>query len=512
MSSQTDVSKRPNVVFITVDQWRGDLAPGRKSWLNTPNLDALAAEAVSFAAHYCQAYPCGPARASLLTGLYPHKHRSIQNGSPLDARHRTLFQAARAVGYAPILFGYTDTTLDPRQLTAGDPARANYENVAPGLDIGCLLDEAARPWIAHLIKKGINVPDPSKGRDQVFKLRNLGEPTVFDAEDSETAFLTDRFLAHLSTQGTEPLFAHISYIAPHPPFAAASHWLEQIDMQSVELPQIPYRAKAEHPLMQAYRNTLSVGSFVPNASGAPHQASPEVIRAIRRAYAALALEVDFHVGRIIDALKAGNSWEKTIFILSGDHGEQLFDHGLLGKLGWFDASAHIPLIIRAPGMPGGKTIGAFTEAVDVFPTLIDLLGLEHDINLDGRSLLPHLMGQSTAWRDAVYWSHDFRNLRDLTFERQLSLPSALCNLHVVRTSEFKYVHFPGLPPVFYNLTEDPHESTDRTADPAMRTFRTEGLERLLNHRLSHENEELSCLQAVGDRLYGERYAQRQFGR
>jgi len=501
---QTETSNRPNVVFITVDQWRGDLASGQGGWLPTPNLDALAAEATSFAAHYCQAYPCGPARASLLTGLYAHKHRSIQNGTPLDARHRTLFQAARAAGYAPTLFGYTDTTPDPRLLAAADPARGRYEGVAPGLDVGCLLDEAARPWIAHLMAKGIHIPEPWKGRDQVFKLKGFGEPAAFEAEDSETAFLTDRFLAHLATQGSEPFFAHISYIAPHPPFAAARHWLDAIDPRSIPMPKAPYTAGPEHPLLEAYRATLDLKSFAPNISGSPHTASPEVIRTIRHAYAALALEVDHHIGRIVGALKAKGVWDDTIFILSGDHGEQLFDHGLLGKLAWFDASAHIPLMIRVPGHAGGRIVREFTEAIDIFPTLVELLALEGDVNLDGRSLTPFLSGTPAEWRDAVHWSHDFRNLRDRTYERHLGIPSSLANLHVVRTAEFKYVHFQTLPPLLYHLGEVPNETTDRSNDPTMLRYLAEGIVRLLNHRLRHENEELSCLQAVAGRLYGSR--------
>lgn len=479
--------------------------PGAGSWLQTPNLDALARESTSFAAHYCQAYPCGPARASLLTGLYAHKHRSIQNGSPLDARHRTLFQAARAAGYSPTLFGYTDTTPDPRLLAANDPARGNYAGVAPGLEVGCLLDEAARPWIAQLMRKGIRVPDPAGGRDGVFNLAPFGAPTVFGAEDSETAFLTDQVLDHLATQGPAPFFAHVSYIAPHPPFAAARDWLERIDPASIPLPPALGHNRSDHPLLQAYRECLDLGAFAPNITGAPHQASAEVMQTIRHAYAALAAEVDHHIGRLIAALKAAGLWETTIVIFSGDHGEQLFDHGLLGKLGWYDASAHIPLMIRLPGASGGRTVTEFTQAIDLFPTLVDLLGLQDDVNLDGASLVPFLRGETPAWRDAAHWSHDFRNLRDQTMERRLGLPSTACNLHVVRTAEFKYVHFPALPPVLYNLTEDPHETVNLAADPAASHLRAEGIERLLNQRMRHETEELSCLQAIDGHLYGSRH-------
>lgn len=210
-----------NILLITTEQWRGDLlSAAGHPFAVTPHLDGLAADGTRFANHYCQAYPCGPARASMVTGLYAHKHRSIQNGVPLDARHATVFTEARQAGYRPRLFGYTDTTLDPRGRPDGDPDRGDYENVCPGLDVDTLLTERATPWLADLLAKGYEI-DPNGGRNAVFAARGPGEPAVFAAEDSETAFLTNRFLSWLSVAGSRPWFAHISYIAPHPPFAAA---------------------------------------------------------------------------------------------------------------------------------------------------------------------------------------------------------------------------------------------------------------------------------------------------
>ena len=496
---------RPHVVFITVDQWRGDLSPGLGGWLSTPRLDALAREATVFSRHYAQAYPCGPARAGLITGLYPHKHRSIQNGTPLDARHRTIFQAARGAGYAPVLFGYTDTAPDPRGLAKTDPARSNYEGVAQGLDVGCLLDGKARPWIADLLRKGYPVADPAAGREGVFALRPFGCPTVFDSDDTETAFLTDRIIDHINTQGSEPLFLHASFIAPHPPFAATAKWLDAIDSDKIPYPRRLAENLSDHPLLAAYRKGLDLSHFAPGVGGPPHMATPEVIRTIRHAYAALAAEVDHHLGRIIDTLHARGIWDNTIFIFAGDHGEQLFEHGLLGKLGWYDASAHIPLIIRLPSQKTGYKIDAFTQSIDIFPTLVGLLGLEGDVNLDGVSLQPWLEGQAPVWRDGVTWSHDFRNIANLGFEKHLGLPSRACNLQVIRTERFKYVHFPSLPPVLYDLADDPAETINRVDDPAYAAVRLEGVERLLNMRLMHENEELSCYQAVDGELHGSRY-------
>ena len=376
--------------------------------------------------------------------------------------------------------------------------------VAPGLEVGCLLDEDARPWIAQLLAKGIDIPDPSRGRDGVFELAAFGAPVVFSAEDSETAFLADRIIDHVRTQGQKPFFLHASFIAPHPPFAAAREWLDRIDPASVPMPVATGHNQPGHPLLGAYRQTLDLAGFAPGISGAPHLASDHVIRTIRHAYAALAAEADHHIGRIVAQLKAQGLWENTIFILSGDHGEQLFDHGLLGKLGWYDASAHVPLMIRCPGVAGGRRIGSFTQSIDIFPTLVELLGLQNDVNLDGASLVPLMRGERTELRDAAHWSHDFRNLATQDMETRLGLTSAQCNLQVVRTDRLKYVHFTHLPPVVYDLREDPLEAVNLADDAAGKALRDEGVERLLNLRLAHENNELACLQAVGTELFGSR--------
>ena len=96
---------------------------------------------VSFRRHFAQAAPCGPSRASLYTGMYLMNHRSVLNGTPLDARHDNVALVARRLGYDPALFGYTDTSVDPRTVAPGDPRLRRYEGVLPGFDPVCHLPE-----------------------------------------------------------------------------------------------------------------------------------------------------------------------------------------------------------------------------------------------------------------------------------------------------------------------------------------------------------------------------------
>ncbi len=186
-------TSRPNILLITLDQWRADcLSAMGHPCLRTPHLDRLTADGVLFRCHYTQASPCGPARASLLTGLYAHNHRSVRNGIPLDDRHTNLARELRKAGYDPVLFGYTDTAVDPRLYPPGDPALNTYEGVMPGFTPGLVLSMRLEPWLADLASKGYAIP--AKPKDIWLPRHDCGTgqgptfaPPRYKAEDSETS-------------------------------------------------------------------------------------------------------------------------------------------------------------------------------------------------------------------------------------------------------------------------------------------------------------------------------------
>jgi len=159
--------KHKNILFITADQWRGDcLGCIGHPVVKTPNLDQLAKQGVLFRKHYTQTVPCGPSRASLFTGLYAMNHRSVNNGTPLNNRFTNIAREVRKCGYDPTLFGYTDTSADPRNLHQQDPLLSTYEGMIPGMSSGVTLTDNQLPWIADLIAKGYD--------------HSLNQYTVFD--------------------------------------------------------------------------------------------------------------------------------------------------------------------------------------------------------------------------------------------------------------------------------------------------------------------------------------------
>ena len=217
---------RPNILFITLDQWRGDcLGSAGHPVVETPNLDRLAAEGVRFTSHYAQSAPCGPSRASLLTGTYQHVHRSVQNGAPLDARFTNVALEARAAGYDPLLFGHTDTTVDPRTVPDDDPRLEDYEGSLPGFRVVLDIREDRTVWYRWLEERGHDISDPDRflrPRTDMATPAGRGAswpPPPFAADETETAFLVGEVIDELERLEGDgrPWFVHASIYRPHPP-------------------------------------------------------------------------------------------------------------------------------------------------------------------------------------------------------------------------------------------------------------------------------------------------------
>ncbi|MEZ5666533.1 MAG: alkaline phosphatase family protein [Alphaproteobacteria bacterium] len=491
-----------NVLLITCDQWRGDCLSARGHPVaRTPAADALAARGVLFARHYCQAAPCSPARASLLTGLYQMNHRVCRNGTPLDDRHDNIARAARRLGYEPVLFGYTDTGIDPRGLDPADPRTRTYEGVLPGFVQRRPLPEESGPWLQWLRRHGVAVPDcgldvylPAEGPADP----PSGAPARFPADRSEAAFLAEGFIDYASEMGASPWFAHVSFLRPHPPFIAPAPYNALVKPEAVpDFVRAPSLAqeRAGHPFLAYALAGQRKGDFVYGAEGLATDWDDAARRRIRATYYGLLAEVDAQVGRMIAHLERIGRLDDTLVVLTTDHGEMLGDHYLFGKLGYFDQSFHIPLIVAGPGVVGGRRVEAFTESVDVMPTVIDLLGAAVPRAVDGRSLRPFLQGRDAeGWRDAAHWEFDFREVATGAAQRALGLDLDDCALGVLRDDAFKYVHFTALPPLLFDLARDPGELCNRAEDPDYAAVRLRYAERMLAWRARHLDRTLSGIE------------------
>ena len=504
--------RRPNILLITCDQWRGDsLGAAGHPVVRTPNVDALARQGTLFRRHYAGSAPCAPARACLYTGLYQMTNRVCRNGTPLDARHDTIALAARRAGYEPVLFGYTDVAPDPRRHHPADPVLRSYEGVLPGFSVRVLLPEHQKPWLSWLKARGhdvsmgspaIHIPPGSEGK-------LTAAPPVYSKDETETAFVAGEFVRWLGEQeAAAPWFAHVSFIRPHPPFVVPEPFNTLYGPE--EGPAFSRGRSLDdeaaiHPFHAASLETVKLKKFLPGVKGKVAGLSEREFRLIRALYWGMVSEVDDQLGRIWRAIEEAGQWEDTVIVLTGDHAEMMGDHFSLGKGGFFDGSYHVPLVVRDPRRrpARGGMVERFTEAVDIMPTLMELMGMDAPPHLDGRSLVPFLDGgEPTSWRDAAHWEHDFRSVDTGKWEARLGLDSRRLNLAVARTGRHKYVHFAGMPPVLFDLGEDPAETRNLAADPAYAGVRLEMAERILEWRARHLDQSLALSALTEDGVAG----------
>ena len=247
-----------------------------------------------------------------------------------------------------------------------------------------------------------------------------------------------------------------------------------------------------HPLVDFGLRLTGREHFVPAAPGLVRDYTDAEFRQLKATYYGMIAEVDAQLGRAFEAIKARGEWDRTLVVFTSDHAEMLGDHYSLGKGGYFDQSQHIPLIIREPRIGQGHRVEAFTEAVDIFPTLLEAIGGQPLHQPDGRSLLPLIEGQvPEGWRDAVHWEFDFRDVAGQRAERWFGRRSTQLSLAVLRTTHWKYVHFASLSPLLFDLQADPANLRNLAGDPAYAAVQIEMAERLLGWRAEHLDQTLA---------------------
>ena len=458
-----------NVLFITADQWRGECLSCLGHFVQTPHLDALGAQGVLFTNHFANAAPCGPSRASIHTSVYQHEHGVTFNHVPLSNRCTNWALEARRAGHDPVLFGYTDTTL-------GKSQKGVYpDGVLPGLTpVVQLGKDVWNPveWADWLATKGY--PVPASVADLYLKTKPESATEERDpfapalevpAELHDTYFMVDQVLDYIRDRSG--WCVHLSLLRPHPPWTAPEPYNRLYppgDLPSPNRAVDPEVEAGQHPFL----------AYLLNRKYARQSREEASRRRWQSGYYGLMTEVDHNLGRLFAELKRTGAWNDTLVVFTSDHGEQIGDHWLIGKLGYFDESFHLPMIVFNPAPEAdshrGRCIDAFTEGVDIMPTLLDWLGVDIPEQCRGASLLPATTDGDLGddWRGEAHWEYDF-SANHFQAEEALDLTPAECRLAVIRDASSKYVHFPGLPEVFFDLADDPRESVNLASDPRYRS-------------------------------------------
>jgi arylsulfatase A-like enzyme len=251
----------------------------------------------------------------------------------------------------------------------------------------------------------------------------------------------------------------------------------------------------QHPLLDFYLRKTTNASFFQGAEGYAAELSEDEIKQMRATYFGMMTEIDDCLGKVFAELDAQGKWDDTLIIFTSDHGEQLGDHHLLGKVGYFDESFRIPLIVKDPRRKdrAGEIEDCFTESVDVMPTIIDWLDGTVPHTCDGRSLLPILEGKKPDdWRTELHYEYDYRDIHYSQPEAFLGVGMDDAGLCVIQDENYKYVHFTSLPPLFFDLKKDPHQFANLAEDPAYASLIKTYAQKMLSWRMKHADRTLTA--------------------
>lgn len=441
-----DKSSPPNVVMILVDQMRADVLSFYGGQIcRTPALDRLAARSVIFDRAYTPLPVCSPARASILTGLYPHTHRlaantSEKNGEPEYPLTRDAFEDSpavlsrrlKALGYENWYIGKWHLGNHPGQLPR-DFDMGGHQFAGHGSG-----GYAYPEYWEYLRRKGLEykfTDGPHMlGFHQYGTLAGKGEVEVsaFLAEDSL------EFLDRWSEKRESPFFLYVNFWGPHTPYYPTQEYLDLY--RNVEIPPWPEFENTDPNKPRLHRLQVP-----PEGRGRGWDFwEPGV-----RHYFAFTSLIDDQIGRILQRLRDLKLEEDTIVIFSADHGESLGSHGGIQNKGYamYEETMRVPLLIHVPGIAARRERG-LAVLNDLYPTILEAAGdKDPEAGRQARSLLPLMRGASRDWRTTL--GAEFHGLQSLVTQR------------MIVNQRYKYIWNMGDRDEVYDLQEDPHEMHNR---------------------------------------------------
>ncbi|MGE0378265.1 MAG: sulfatase [Planctomycetaceae bacterium] len=468
---------RPNILFIMTDQHRSDaLGANGNTIIQTPHLDRLASEGANFTHCFVQAPVCVPSRVSFFTGRYPHSHKNRVNYTPLDRREVLMQARLREAGYTTAAVG----KLHYYPPDEREAKRTGFDFVE--------LHDAVAPldrFSAYVAWRNEHDPQAGVGYRELAQDIPPGKNPfrqAIDQQYTETSWvgLSTRYhIRDLAASG-KPFFLFCSFWKPHSPFEVPQPFDSLYDGIDIPLPE-PMSLEAIARLPPPLRLLILRGKPV-------YGTDRNRLQWMYRSYYGAITHIDREVGRILEELEQAGVAENTIVVFSSDHGDQLLEHGLMGKNCFFEASIRVPLIIRYPDTVRPGVNHELVESVDVLPTLIELAGLPEPYENQGRSLVPLIAESERAYepREAVFSENVIPEVitsgDDIEFEFQKGLgikgirhPDA----KMVRTNRWKYVYYPEGYAELYDLEADPQEMHNLAGEPEFAEVESFMQERLL---------------------------------
>ncbi|QLG27609.1 sulfatase-like hydrolase/transferase [Halorarum halophilum] len=452
---------RPNVLFVLTDQERYDYTAPDGPPVETPELDRLSRDGVRFERAYTPTSICSSARASLLTGLYPHNHGMVNNTHEADAIQPNLPPDLPTFGEGLADVGYRNTYLGKwhvgRDQTPDDfgfsylgGSDAHHDNIDSAFgeyraDMGVEVDEA-------------DLEDPIYTDDG--SLVAATDPVPVEA--TRPYFLAERTIEELrrAADADAPFFHRTDFLGPHHPYVVPEPYASMYDPDEIELPNSyaeTFDGKPQvHENYVDYRGVREFG----------RETWAEVIAA-NRGFMTL---IDDQVGRVLNAIDDLGLTDDTVVAHASDHGDFVGGHRQFNKGPlMYEDTYHVPLQIRWPGVvESGSVDDVPVRLHDLMPTFLDVCDAPIPDGLDARSLRPLLEGdRPDDWPEAVvseYHGDEF----------------GLYTQRMIHTGDYKYVFNSPDVDELYDLRDDPAELQNLIEHPDFEAVRRDLRERLVD--------------------------------
>ncbi|SDP95286.1 choline-sulfatase [Ectopseudomonas guguanensis] len=414
--------KRPNILFIMADQMAAPILPlhDAASPVQMPNLMKLAEQAVVFDSAYCNSPLCAPSRFTLVSGRLPSKIGAYDNAADFPADVPTYAHYLRRLGYRTALSGKMhfcgpDQLHGYEERLTSDIYPADY-----GWAVNWDEPDVRASWYHNM--SSVLQAGPCVRSNQL----DFDEEVVFKARQ----YLYD----HVRLTPEQPFCLTVSMTHPHDPYTIPREYWDRYEGVDIPMPRQHIEQAEQDPHSQRLLKVIDLWD----------KPLPEDrIRDARRAYFGACSYIDDNIGKLLGTLEECGLAEDTLIVFSGDHGDMLGERGLWYKMHWFEMSARVPLLVHAPKRFAAHRVSQSVSTLDLLPTLVELAGgqIEQGLELEGRSLLPHLKGEG---------GHD-EVLGEYMAEGTLS------PLMMIRRGPWKFVYSEQDPLLLFNLDNDPLE-------------------------------------------------------
>ncbi len=471
------MAERPNLVFIMSDQQRHDtLACYGNTWIQTPELNKLADQSFVFEAAYVAQPVCTPARATIMTGLYPHAAGPIVNKMNLPADVPTIAEMV-SDDYHRAYFGKWHLGDDVvaqhgfhEWVSTEDGHRGQYTQP----EHQAIMSDYHR----HLVSNGFAPDQAAADGAMLFSAdRRAGLPEEFQM----ASYLGDRAASFVHRNSDRPFILYVSTFEPHSPNKGPLDDLydpEEIPvgpafLKRPEGASLLNRVRADYYLQyMGDPNGFNADDYMTSYASAFNDITTEAgWKRLRARYFANITLVDRMVGKITAALDSAGIADNTVVVFTSEHGDHMGDHGLLEKRSFYEESSRVPLLMRVPWLSESqRMIKGSVGQIDLAPTLLDLLGERVPDRLQGESRLPVLKGEDSLddGEVVIQWNGispemEDRSLGTDQINRMLALP-----WRSIVHDRWKLNLCAGDQCELFDLRSDPHEMSNLYNDPAHR--------------------------------------------